>query len=48
VAVWQLKGHTTKEVAGKLDCSVATVERKLRRGRNTWESRFQGSDGPEN
>lgn len=37
VAVWKLEGYTNEEIAGKLDCSVATVERKLRLIRNTWE-----------
>jgi DNA-directed RNA polymerase specialized sigma24 family protein len=47
VAVWKLEGYTNEEIAGKLDCSVATVERKLRRIRNAWEPRYLGSDGPE-
>jgi DNA-directed RNA polymerase specialized sigma24 family protein len=38
VAVWRLEGYTNEEIAGKLDCSVATVERKLRRIRNAWEA----------
>jgi DNA-directed RNA polymerase specialized sigma24 family protein len=47
VAVWKLEGYTNEEIAGKLDCSVATVERKLRRIRNAWEPRLQGPDGLE-
>jgi DNA-directed RNA polymerase specialized sigma24 family protein len=47
VAVWKLEGYTNEEIAGKLDCSVATVERKLRRIRNAWESGLEGSDGLE-
>ena len=47
VAVWKLEGYTNEEIAGKLDCSVATVERKLRRIRNAWGSRWQGPDGLE-
>src|SRR5262249_27309041 len=48
VAVWKLEGYTNEEIAGKLNCSVATVERKLRRIRNAWESRVQGTGEPEN
>jgi DNA-directed RNA polymerase specialized sigma24 family protein len=38
VAVWKLEGYTNEEIAGKLDCSVATVERRLRRIRGAWEA----------
>jgi DNA-directed RNA polymerase specialized sigma24 family protein len=47
VAVWKLEGYTNEEIAGKLDCSVATVERKLRRIRNAWEPGLRGADGQE-
>ena len=48
IAVWKLEGYTNEEIAGKLDCSVATVERKLRRIRNAWEPRYSGADESEN
>jgi DNA-directed RNA polymerase specialized sigma24 family protein len=44
VAVWKLEGYTNEEIAGKFDCSVATVERKLRRIRNAWQSALHGPD----
>ena len=31
VATWKMEGHTNVEIAGRLDCVVTTVERKLRR-----------------
>jgi len=37
VAVWKLEGYTVKEIAAKLGRSPATVERKLRLIRDTWE-----------
>lgn len=37
IAVWKMEGHTNKEIATKLTCSVSTVERKLRLIRHTWE-----------
>jgi DNA-directed RNA polymerase specialized sigma24 family protein len=37
VAVWKLEGYTNKEVAAKLGRAPATVERKLRLIRDTWE-----------
>jgi DNA-binding CsgD family transcriptional regulator len=37
VAVWKLEGYTNKEVAAKLGRAPATVERKLRLIRATWE-----------
>jgi DNA-directed RNA polymerase specialized sigma24 family protein len=37
LAVWKMEGHTNEEIARLLDCSVPTVERKLRRIRSTWE-----------
>jgi DNA-directed RNA polymerase specialized sigma24 family protein len=35
-AVWKMEGHSNEEIAGKLGCSLATVERKLRLVRHTW------------
>jgi DNA-directed RNA polymerase specialized sigma24 family protein len=37
VAVWKMEGHTNAEIAAKLNRSPATVERKLRLIRSTWE-----------
>jgi RNA polymerase sigma factor (sigma-70 family) len=33
----KLEGHTNEEIAGQLDCSPATVERRLRLIRKCWE-----------
>lgn len=30
IAVWRLEGYSNGEIAGRLDCSVVTVERRLR------------------
>lgn len=37
VALWKLEGYTNEEIARKLDRSVVTVERKLRRIRQLWQ-----------
>jgi DNA-directed RNA polymerase specialized sigma24 family protein len=37
VAAWKLEGYTNAEVAGRLGCSIPTVERKLQRIRIIWE-----------
>jgi DNA-directed RNA polymerase specialized sigma24 family protein len=39
VALLKLEGHTNSEIAGRLGRSAATVERKLRLIRRTWECR---------
>jgi DNA-directed RNA polymerase specialized sigma24 family protein len=31
IALWKLEGHTNAEIAAQLDCTVRTVERKLKR-----------------
>jgi DNA-directed RNA polymerase specialized sigma24 family protein len=36
-AVWKMEGVTNEEVAGRLGCVVATVERRLRLIRAIWE-----------
>jgi RNA polymerase sigma factor (sigma-70 family) len=36
VAVWKMEGHTTEEVAERLDCSRRTVTRKLETIRFIW------------
>ncbi|MFO0967136.1 MAG: ECF-type sigma factor [Gemmataceae bacterium] len=38
VALWRMEGFTVAEIAGKLDCSPSTVERKLRAIRSIWKS----------
>jgi DNA-directed RNA polymerase specialized sigma24 family protein len=38
VARAKMEGYTNEEIAGQLDCSVRTVERKLELIRNTWQA----------
>jgi DNA-directed RNA polymerase specialized sigma24 family protein len=37
VALWKMEGYTNEEIAAKLDCTLRTVERKLRLIRQLWE-----------
>jgi len=37
IAIWKMEGYTNEEIAIKKDCSVRTVERKLRLIRRTWD-----------
>lgn len=37
VALWKMEGYTSAEIAPKLNCTVRTVERKLRLIRQLWE-----------
>jgi RNA polymerase sigma-70 factor (ECF subfamily) len=37
IALWKLEGYTNQEIAGRLDCTLRTVERKLERIRAYWE-----------
>ncbi len=37
VAIWKMEGYTNEEIAGKLDRSAPTVERKLAAIRTIWE-----------
>jgi hypothetical protein len=39
IALWKLEGHTNNEIAGKLACTLRTVERKLERIRAYWGTR---------
>lgn len=39
VAVWKMEGYTNVEIAGKADCSLATVERQLQLIRRLLEKR---------
>jgi RNA polymerase sigma factor (sigma-70 family) len=36
IAVWKLEAYTNRQIAEKLGCSVAAVERKLKRIRHIW------------
>jgi DNA-directed RNA polymerase specialized sigma24 family protein len=36
IALWKLEGYTNEEIAGKLESTVRTVERKLERIRAYW------------
>jgi RNA polymerase sigma factor (sigma-70 family) len=38
LAVMKMEGYTNQEIALRLDCSLSTVERKLRRIRHGWTS----------
>jgi DNA-directed RNA polymerase specialized sigma24 family protein len=38
VALWRLEGYTNGEIAGRLDCTARSVERKLARIRSLWSS----------
>jgi DNA-directed RNA polymerase specialized sigma24 family protein len=37
IAVWKMEGYTNEQIAAKLDCSVRSVERKLRIIRGRWK-----------
>jgi RNA polymerase sigma factor (sigma-70 family) len=41
IAVWKLEGLMDREIAGKLNCTVRTVERKLERIRNLWSKEME-------
>ncbi|HLJ94634.1 MAG TPA: ECF-type sigma factor [Gemmataceae bacterium] len=36
IAIWKMEGFTNEEIAAKLDCSLRTIERKLRIIRGRW------------
>ena len=40
IVVTRLEGYTQKEIAERVDCSIATVERKLRLVREIWSERL--------
>jgi DNA-directed RNA polymerase specialized sigma24 family protein len=37
VAVWKMEGYTNEEIAARLGCALATVERRLRLIRKLWD-----------
>ena len=37
IAAWKMEGHTNEEIAARLGIALATVERRLRLIRKTWE-----------
>jgi DNA-directed RNA polymerase specialized sigma24 family protein len=43
IALWRLQGETNGEIAGRLDCTERSVERKLARIRSLWTSYDDGS-----
>jgi DNA-directed RNA polymerase specialized sigma24 family protein len=43
IALWRLEGHTNGEIAGRLDCTERSVERKLTRIRSLWKSYDDGA-----
>ena len=45
VALGKLEGYTNQELAARLKCSVATIERKLQRIRHAWRDQIE--EGPE-
>jgi RNA polymerase sigma factor (sigma-70 family) len=38
IALWKFEGYTNEEIAGRLGCTVRTVERKLQLIREQWQS----------
>jgi DNA-directed RNA polymerase specialized sigma24 family protein len=36
IAVWKMEGHTNEEIAAKVDCSLSTIELRLRVIRKRW------------
>jgi DNA-directed RNA polymerase specialized sigma24 family protein len=42
LAIWKLEGFTNAEIAGKINRSIPTVERKLARIRTQWEREIVG------
>ena len=36
IALWRLEGYSNREIAGKLDCTERSVERRLERIRSKW------------
>jgi RNA polymerase sigma factor (sigma-70 family) len=40
IAIWKMEGRTNKEIAERLDRTVATVERRLRLIRTIWQEKL--------
>ena len=38
IAVWKMEGYTNEEIAARLDCALATVERRLQLIRKKWDA----------
>jgi RNA polymerase sigma factor (sigma-70 family) len=38
IALWRLEGYSNREIAGQLDCTERSVERKLERIRSKWSA----------
>jgi RNA polymerase sigma factor (sigma-70 family) len=38
IALWKVEGYTNEEIAGRLDCVLRTVERKVSRIRVLWKN----------
>jgi DNA-directed RNA polymerase specialized sigma24 family protein len=38
IALWKMEGYSNEEIAGKLDCVLRTVERRLQLIRQIWET----------
>ena len=45
IALWRLEGYTNGEIAGRLDCTERSVERKLARIRSLWTSYTDPDNG---
>jgi DNA-directed RNA polymerase specialized sigma24 family protein len=43
IALWKLEGYSNEEIAEKMGRAVATVERKLKRIRETWQKELMKS-----
>lgn len=43
IALWRLEGYSNREIAGRLDCTERSVERRLERIRTRWASYDDGS-----
>jgi DNA-binding CsgD family transcriptional regulator len=39
ITLWTMEGHTNEEIAERLGCARATVERRLRMTRSLWEGK---------
>ncbi len=44
IAVLRMEGYSNDEIASRNDCSISTVERKLRLIRREWSSAMEDRD----